>query len=128
MKNYTADQIRTMFWSFSRAKTTAFCLVRHLSPHGDPTLLLTVAGMVPFKRHFLGLEKPVHPRIATSQKCIRIGDIDNVGKTDRHGTFFEMLATSPLAITLKRKLSPGPGSLLWNTSICLLRSCGYPST
>ncbi len=91
MKSYTVDQIRTMFLDFFQTKDHRILPSASLIPHGDPTLLLTVAGMVPFKRQFLGLEKPVHPRIATSQKCIRTGDIDNVGKTDRHGTFFEML-------------------------------------
>lgn len=91
MKSYTVDQIRTMFLEFFRSKDHRILPSASLIPHGDPTLLLTVAGMVPFKRQFLGLEKPVHPRIATSQKCIRTADIDNVGKTDRHGTFFEML-------------------------------------
>ena len=57
----------------------------------DPTVLLTLAGMLQFKRFFLGIEKSKFPRVTTVQKCIRMNDIENVGKTPRHHTFFEML-------------------------------------
>ena len=62
-----------------------------LVPHNDKSLLLINAGMAPLKPYFTGQEIPPRRRVATCQKCIRTGDIENVGKTARHGTFFEML-------------------------------------
>ena len=62
-----------------------------LVPHNDKSLLLINSGMAPLKPYFTGQEIPPRRRVTTCQKCIRTGDIENVGKTARHGTFFEML-------------------------------------
>ena len=91
MKNWTADVLRQEFLKFFESKNHTFLPSASLIPHGDTTLLLTGAGMVPFKPFFLGQEKPESRRVVTFQRCMRTVDIDNVGQTDRHGTFFEML-------------------------------------
>ena len=91
MKRLSTDELREMYLSFFVEKGHKRLPGASLIPHGDPTMLLTSAGMVPFKPYFLGLEKPPQRRITTCQRCLRTPDIDNVGHTDRHGTFFEML-------------------------------------
>ena len=75
------------FESKGHLKMKSFSLV----PHNDKSLLLINSGMAPLKPYFTGAEKPPRTRVTTCQKCIRTGDIENVGKTARHGTFFEML-------------------------------------
>ncbi|MCT4661964.1 MAG: alanine--tRNA ligase [Tissierellales bacterium] len=92
MKKMGIHEIRKEFLDFFESKGhlvhASYPLV---PPANDKSLLLINAGMAPLKPYFLKLEEPPKHRMTTCQKCIRTGDIDNVGKTDRHGTFFEML-------------------------------------
>ncbi len=87
----TGDEIRQAFLDFFESKDHLVLDSAPLVPKNDPSLLWINAGMAPFKPYFDGSLEPPHPRIATSQKCIRTNDIENVGKTARHHTYFEML-------------------------------------
>ena len=86
----TGNQIRKEFIEFFKKKNHKHFESASLIPD-DPSLLLTVAGMVPFKPYFLGQKEAPYPRITTYQKSIRTNDLENVGRTARHHTFFEML-------------------------------------
>ncbi|MGB3711813.1 MAG: alanine--tRNA ligase [Erythrobacter sp.] len=91
----STNDIRRSFLDFFKGRDHAELPSAPLVPHNDPTLMFVNAGMVPFKNVFTGLETPPAPRAASSQKCVRAGgkhnDLDNVGYTARHHTFFEML-------------------------------------
>ena len=91
MKKYGVNELRQMFLDFFESKGHLVMKSFSLVPHNDNSLLLINAGMAPLKPYFTGAEIPPRRRVATCQKCIRTGDIENVGKTARHGTFFEML-------------------------------------
>ena len=86
----SGDEIREAFINFFTQHNHKKLESSSLIPD-DPTVLLTIAGMLPFKPIFLGLKEASNPRVTSSQKCIRTNDIENVGKTARHHTFFEML-------------------------------------
>ncbi|MDR3288078.1 MAG: alanine--tRNA ligase [Peptococcaceae bacterium] len=88
---YSGNQLREMFLRFFEAKQHRVLPSASLIPKDDPTLLLTVAGMVPFKPYFQRRIEPPFPRATTAQKCVRTPDLEIVGKTARHHTFFEML-------------------------------------
>ena len=91
MKKYGVNELRRMFLEFFESKDHLAMKSFSLVPHNDKSLLLINAGMAPLKPYFTGQEIPPKKRVTTCQKCIRTGDIENVGKTARHGTFFEML-------------------------------------
>ncbi|MGQ9855865.1 MAG: alanine--tRNA ligase [Fervidobacterium sp.] len=90
MKYMTSDEIREAYLKFFESKGHKRLPSASLIPD-DPQLMFTVAGMVPFKPIFWGKVDPIYPRVTTCQKCVRTNDIENVGRTPRHHTFFEML-------------------------------------
>ncbi len=91
MKKYGVNELRKMFLEFFESKGHLAMKSFSLVPHNDNSLLLINSGMAPLKPYFTGQEIPPRRRVTTCQKCIRTGDIENIGKTARHGTFFEML-------------------------------------
>ncbi|PUU95013.1 alanine--tRNA ligase [Halanaerobium sp.] len=91
MKDYSVSSIRNKYIDFFKEKGHLHLHSFPLIPKNDDSLLLINAGMAPLKKYFTGSETPPSPRVVTCQKCLRTGDIDNVGITSRHCTFFEML-------------------------------------
>ncbi|MCH5257046.1 MAG: alanine--tRNA ligase [Lachnospiraceae bacterium] len=91
MERYGVNELRRMFLEFFESKDHLKMKSFSLVPHNDNSLLLINSGMAPLKPYFTGQEIPPRKRVTTCQKCIRTGDLENVGKTARHGTFFEML-------------------------------------
>lgn len=91
MKAYGVNELRKMFLEFFESKGHLAMKSFSLVPRNDNSLLLINSGMAPLKPYFTGQEIPPRKRVTTCQKCIRTGDIENIGKTARHGTFFEML-------------------------------------
>jgi alanyl-tRNA synthetase len=98
----SGDRIRQTFLDFYAARGHQVLPSASLVPE-DPTVLLTIAGMLPFKPIFLGQRPAEFPRATTSQKCIRTNDIENVGRTARHHTFFEMLGNFSFGDYFKEK-------------------------
>ncbi len=90
-KYYGLNELREMFLTFFESKGHLRLPSFPLVPENDPSLLLINAGMAPMKPWFKGEEEPPRKRVCTCQKCIRTGDIENIGHTARHGTYFEML-------------------------------------
>ena len=91
MEKYGLNQLREMFLSFFESKGHLRLPSFSLIPQNDASLLLINSGMAPMKPYFKGEKEPPRHRVCTCQKCIRTGDIENIGKTARHGTYFEML-------------------------------------
>ncbi len=87
----TGNEIRRRFLEHFASREHLVLPSAPLVPHGDPSTLFISAGMQPLQPYYLGFSRPPAPRIATCQKCLRTGDIEEVGRTERHHTFFEML-------------------------------------
>ena len=103
MQKYGVNELRRMFLDFFESKEHLVMKSFSLVPHNDKSLLLINSGMAPLKPYFTGQVIPPKKRVATCQKCIRTGDIENVGKTARHGTFFEMLGNFSFGDYFKRE-------------------------
>ena len=102
-KYYGVNELREMFLSFFESKGHLRLPSFSLIPQNDQSLLLINSGMAPMKPYFKGEVEPPRHRVCTCQKCIRTGDIENIGKTDRHGTYFEMLGNFSFGDYFKRE-------------------------
>src|SRR5699024_10689021 len=102
MKKLTSTQIRQMFLDFFKEKGHDVEPSASLVPKDDPTLLWINSGVATLKKYFDGRVKPKNPRIVNAQKSIRTNDIENVGFTTRHHTFFEMLGTFSIGDFFKK--------------------------
>ena len=127
----TGNEIRRRFLEHFASREHLVLPSAPLVPHGDPSTLFISAGMQPLQPYYLGLSRPPAPRLASAQKCLRTGDIDEVGKTERHNTFFEMLGNfAPTGDYFKETAIPLAWELVtkgFGMPIERLRSTVHPS-
>lgn len=118
MKYFGLNELREMFLSYFESKGHLRLPSFPLIPQNDASLLLINSGMAPMKPFFTGEVEPPRNRVCTCQKCIRTGDIENIGKTSRHGTFFEMLGNFSFGDYFKKEAIP----MCWEflTQVCQL--------
>lgn len=122
-----ASEIRSKWLEFFESKGHKIEPSAPLVPHNDPSLLWINAGMAPLKPYFDGRVVPDNPRIANSQKCIRTNDIENVGKTRRHHTFFEMLGNFSIGDYFKEEAITWAWEFLTSPQWIGLTRTGCPS-
>ena len=125
MKQLTGNQVRQMFLDFFKSKGHMIEPGASLIPHNDPTLLWINAGVAALKKYFDGTIKPENPRITNAQKSIRTNDIENVGKTARHHTFFEMLGNFSIGDYFKKEAIDFAWELLQMKNGLLLIKTNY---
>ena len=106
MQPLSLNVIREKYLSFFESKGHLRLPSFSLVPKNDPSILLINAGMTPLKPYFTGAQTPPSPRVTTCQKCIRTPDIERVGKTSRHGTYFEMLGNFSFGDYFKKEIIP----------------------
>ena len=106
MKPFGVNELRKMYLEFFESKDHLRMNSFSLVPHNDNSLLIINSGMAPLKPYFTGQEIPPRRRVTTCQKCVRTGDIENVGKTARHLTFFEMLGNFSFGDYYKKEIIP----------------------